>query len=206
MTTENTISPELRANAGYFAAAGLTSDVLGAFFGASQARSRLKIQRDENAINKILSDAEFTRNMEALFNAQQDLKDKATEENLAASKQFRAKQAEIRVAQSERGISGQSAIDVQNDITKTYNAFKQLQLTNLAKAERDLVLRRGAIMDRRTEQQLGQAISSGSGPNPLFSAFASVPGASLDALITYYTYRGEVRNPDDLIDRSGGTG
>lgn len=198
-----TTEPTFKDSAGFFAASAFASDVLGSFFGASQRRSQLKIQQEQSKINRILADAEFERNMEQLFAAQQELKNKATREITSAKEQYKLKQSEIRVAQAEKGISGQSAADVHNDLTQTFGAYRQIALSNLAAKERELVLARGSAIDNRTAQRLSGAIPSGS-ESPLFATFAEAPLAAIDALMTYYVYRGEVNSPDALIDRSTG--
>ena len=149
----------------------------------------------------MLAESAFARNMESLFAAQQDLKDKASQEAIEAQRKFKQKEAEIRVAQAERGMMGQSAADIQNDIVRVNEAFKQIQLSNLAKAERNAMLQRQSIIDARTEQMLGTAVK-GYSLDPTFLGIAALPQAGIDAMLTYFDYRDEISNPDPLIDRS----
>ena len=185
--TDNT----MREAAPYFAAAAFASDLLGAFYGSSQYRNELKIQKEQKAMNKILADSQFNQNMQALFNAQQDLKDKTTLELEAGRKEFKARQASIAVAASERGQEGQSISDVHNDLTRTHEAYKQLQLLEMSRGERDLMLRRQGIIDQRSAQTLGDSVGTSAGMSPFLSSLSSVPTAGIQAILDYRYYRGD---------------
>lgn len=188
-------------SAAWLAGGQFGSDALSVYFGAQATRSKLKIKAEQDRINEMLAESAFTRNMESLFAAQQDLKDKASQEAIEAQRKFKAKEAEIRVTQAERGMMGQSAGDIQNEIVRVNEAFKQIQLSNLAKAERNAILQRQSIIDARTEQMLGTAVKSYS-LDPTFLGVAALPGAGIDAMLTYFDYRDEIDKPATLIDRS----
>ena len=188
-------------NAAWLAGGQFASDALSVYFGGLATRSQLKIKAEQDRINEMLAESAFARNMESLFAAQQDLKDKASQEAIAAQRKFKQKEAEIRVAQAERGMMGQSAADIQSDIVRVNEAFKQIQLSNLAKAERNAMLQRQSLIDARTEQMLGTAVKSYS-LDPTFMGIAALPAAGIDAMLTYFDYRDEISNPDPLIDRS----
>lgn len=180
-----------QAFAMFGAGAGLASDLLGAFYSSSMYRYELKIRKEEKAITKILADSQFNQQMQALFNAQNDLKDKTTLELETGRKEFKSRQASIAVAASERGQDGQSISDIHNDLTRTHEAFKQLSLIQMGRGERDLMLRRQGIIDQRTAALAGNAISDPGAPSAFSSILSNAPASAIQALMNYRYYMGD---------------
>jgi len=187
-----------REYAAHLSGAAFVSDLLGAFYGSAQYRNELKIRKEEKAISKILADSQFNQSMQALFNEHQDLKDKTTLELEAGRKEFQARQAELAVMASEKGQEGQSISDVHNDLSRTHEAYKQLQLIQMSKGERDLMLARQGIIDRHTASTIGDSLSDAGVASPFMSTLSSLPQAGIQAMLDYRYYRGDsgARLPD----------
>lgn len=174
--------------AGPAAVAGFASDLLSSYFGAAKYRSELAIRKEEREINRILGDAAFDRNMRQLLHAQNDMKEKATLQLEAGRKEFKAQQAKLQVIAAERGMDGQSLTDVHNDLTRSHEKFRELQLLGIQKAQRDLALQKGGLIDARTAR-IASDVRLPSAPNTLSFLVSNLPGDAIDAIEMYEKYR-----------------
>tara|TARA_R110000824_G_scaffold301518_3_gene489506 strand:+ start:3159 stop:3890 length:732 start_codon:yes stop_codon:yes gene_type:complete len=117
---------------------------------ASKRRNfMMTIRNEEREMNEILGKAAYQRQMTSIFQANEDAKEKATQQMMTEDKAYRAKQAELQVHQAERGMEGQSRQDTHQTLSASHHAFQQVVASNLNKFNVAQMYRRGAAMDQR---------------------------------------------------------
>ena len=160
------------------------------YYGGKTRRAQMRIKQAEQGINKALAQDAFERKMTGYFQAHSDLREQATQQMMEEQKVYRAKQAQLQVMQSERGMEGQSRSDTHQALTASHYAYQQITLGNLEKAERRMMYEREAILDQRFAQEAGFAINAAQDDE--VSPFTEMLGGSLDvglgALDTYLRF------------------
>lgn len=178
--------------------------LLGAIQGYSQLsgfRSQLRIQKIQDRINEMLAENAFRNRMEQLYTAQDEVREQASQEYLEEQKAFRTKQAQLQVFQAERGAAGQSAVDTHNQLSASHHAWRQIQLSNIQKAERALQFQKEAAIDARTAQELSSSMKSYDSLNPLMGMMAGGAQGFMGAVDKYYKFL-DWANTDLDVDTS----
>ena len=172
--------------AGWMMAGQTASGAIGGYQQLSSYRHQLRIQGIQDNINNMLAESAYKNRMEQLFTAQNEMKAQATQEMLEEQKAFRAKQAELRVFQAEKGMEGQSAVDTHNQLSASHHAWRQIQLANIQKAERGFQYQREGLIDQRTAMEAGQAMQSQESLSPWMGMFAGGFAGFQEGLASYY--------------------
>ena len=108
------------------------------FEGAANQRSALKIQQIQNRINRRFAKAEFDRKMTGLFQAHRDLEEQSVQAHMQRQKAYQQKMGSLRVMQAERGMSGTSAAETANQLTRSNLAAEQILIKNMEKQQNNL--------------------------------------------------------------------
>tara|TARA_R100000664_G_scaffold33580_1_gene51114 strand:+ start:121 stop:738 length:618 start_codon:yes stop_codon:yes gene_type:complete len=175
------------------------------FEGAANQRSALKIQQIQNRINRRFAKAEFDRKMTSLFQAHRDLEEQSVQAHAQRQKAYQQQMGSLRVMQAERGMSGTSAAETANQLTRSNLAAEQIMIKNMEKQQRAMMYQREGIADARLAQELGFDMSDANLrsqlQNPVWGQLMAQSGQyALDGLNTYYSFVKDTGRSDDAIE------
>lgn len=198
---------------------GLSMDTMGKLFGGFQAlsglaaasqaassqRSALKIQQSQNNINRILAKGEFDRKMTGLFQAHRDLEEQSMQQHQQRQRDYQQKMGSLKVMQAERGMSGTSAAETANQLTRSNLAAEQIMIKNMEKQERAMMYQREGLSDARLAQELGFDMQDANIRAQLQTpAWTQVMGAVPDLAIqgynTYFNFVKDSGRSDNVTD------
>jgi hypothetical protein len=169
----------------------IAGQTVSGFFNAysqiSSYKHQLKIKSIQDKLNDRLAEMAFRNNYQQLLEAQSDVREQGEQELLEEQKVFRENQARLKVFQAERGIEGQSAEDLHNDLLRSHHAWKQIRLANLHKAERQMEMQKLSAKNQYLSQKyssIGGAIEPSAFLGGLSGAFEGFN----QSLATYYRF------------------
>ena len=148
---------------------GMSNQTMGAIMGATQAvagvfgqhqaykaqKRALKLQESNIRINKIFAKGAFDRKMTGLFTAHNDLEEQSMQQHNKRESAYKQKMGSLKVMQAERGMSGTSAGETRDALTRSNLVAETVMLGNMKKAQRALMYQREGISDARVAQELG---------------------------------------------------
>ena len=154
---------------------------------ASSYRHQLRIGKIQRDLNEHFAEKTFHSNMEQLYTAQNEVKAQATQELMEEQKAFRERQAQVRVFQAETGQEGQSSIDTHNQLLASHHAWRQVQLSNIQKAERQLELQKLGATNARIAQKASNSVKTFA-PSATLAALSGGAQGFVQGLGSYYKF------------------
>jgi len=165
-------------NAAFGLGAQAISGMLSSYTQMATYRHQLRINKIQRDLNEFMAEKAYKSNMTQLYQAQNEIKQQATQEMLEEQKEFRARQAQLRVFQAETGQEGQSAVDTHNQLTKSHHAWRQIQLGNIQKAERQVETQMYSVSLSRAAQEASNVAAPVSGSTMLAGIAGGLKGFS----------------------------
>ena len=174
---------------------GLTG-LAGSYQAVQNQRSALRIQQVQNRINRRFAKANFERQMTGLFQAHRDLEEQSVQAHRQRQADYLQKMGNLRVMQAERGMSGTSAAETANTLTRSNLAAEQILIKNMEKRQRAMMYQREGLADQRLAQELGFDMSDANTAaqlqTPVWAQFAlQAPNQIIGGYNTYFNF---VRN------------
>jgi hypothetical protein len=173
--------------AGAMMAASAVTGMISSFSQMSSYRHQLKINKIQSDLNEFLAEKAYKANMTQLYEAQNEVKQQATQEMLEEQKEYRSRQAQLRVFQAETGQEGQSAVDTHNQLTKSHHAWRQIQLGNIHKAERHIENQMYSASLSRAAHEASNKVAPASGNLALATLSGGLQGFA-SGLSKYYKF------------------
>ena len=189
----DTLDPGMSTNAMYGAGMGalqLWAGLNAAKHQTEMSNMQMKIKGEHIKMREIAAEAKHEVEMISLFQANEDMQEKVTQQLMEEAKMFRAKQAELQVFQSEKGMEGQSSDDMKQGLIGSHHAYRQIVLANAKKFDIAQMYKREGIFDRRNFEIAGFNLEkAGNYETDVNQAMAAAYfDVSLDAWDTYLNF------------------